>query len=122
MSKKYTLLTFKGICMNFLLKLKFFILGHPVTSKQPYKIVQILLVHPVGANNYHISESSNVQVKERVKHRVRFCRKALHNESKLILNSTQTFIYLPFYERFCFIFTCNLIIVCVFQKYSSIEI
>ena len=47
MSKKYTLLTFKGICMNFLLKLKFFILGHPVTSKQPHKIVQILLGHPV---------------------------------------------------------------------------
>ena len=49
MSKKYTLLTFKGICMNFLLKLNFFILGHPVTSKQPHKIVQILLVHPVQA-------------------------------------------------------------------------
>ena len=47
MSKKYTLLTFKGICMNFLLKLNFFILGHPVTSKQPHKIVQILLGHPV---------------------------------------------------------------------------
>ena len=47
MSKKYTLLTFKGICMNFLLKLKFFILGHPVTSKKPHKIVQILLGHPV---------------------------------------------------------------------------
>ena len=47
MSKKYTLLTFKGICMNFLLKLKFFILGHPVTSKQPHKIVPILLGHPV---------------------------------------------------------------------------
>jgi hypothetical protein len=37
MSQKYTLLTFKGICMNFLLELKFFI--HPVTSKQPHKIV-----------------------------------------------------------------------------------
>ena len=47
MSKKYTLLTFKGICMNFLLKLKFLILGHPVTSKQPQKMVQILLGHPV---------------------------------------------------------------------------
>ena len=47
MSKRYTLLTFKGICMNFLLKLNFFIFGHPVTSKQPHKIVQILLVHPV---------------------------------------------------------------------------
>ena len=30
MSNKYTLLTFKGICMNFLLKLKFFILSHAV--------------------------------------------------------------------------------------------
>ena len=47
MSKKYTLLTFKGICMNFLLKLNFFILGHPVTFKQPHKIVQMLLGHPV---------------------------------------------------------------------------
>ena len=47
MSKKYTLLTFKGLCMNFLLKLKKIILGHPVTSKQPHKIVQILLGHPV---------------------------------------------------------------------------
>ena len=48
MSKKYTLLTFKGICMNFLLELKFFILSHPVTSKQPHKIVQIHMRHPVG--------------------------------------------------------------------------
>ena len=47
MSKKYTLLTFKGICMNFLLELKFFILSHPVTSKQPHKIVQIHMGHPV---------------------------------------------------------------------------
>ena len=47
MSNKYTLLTFKSICMNLLLKLKFSILGHPVNSKQPHKIVQILLVHPV---------------------------------------------------------------------------
>ena len=47
MSKKYTLLTFKGICMNFLLDLKFFILSHPVTSKQPHKIVQIHMGHPV---------------------------------------------------------------------------
>ena len=45
MSKKYTLLTFKGICMNFLLELKFFILSHPVTSKQPHKIVQIHMVY-----------------------------------------------------------------------------
>ena len=47
MSKKYTLLTFKGICMNFLLELKFFILSHPVTSKQPREIVQIHMHHPV---------------------------------------------------------------------------
>ena len=50
MSKKNTLLTFKGICMNFLMKLKVFILGHPVTSKQPHKIVQILLGHPVDTS------------------------------------------------------------------------
>jgi hypothetical protein len=47
MSKKNTLLTFKGICMNFLLELRFFILSHPVTSKQPHKIVQIHMGHPV---------------------------------------------------------------------------
>ena len=47
MSKKYTLLTFKGICMNFLLELKFFILSYPVTSKQPRIIVQIHMPHPV---------------------------------------------------------------------------
>jgi hypothetical protein len=33
--------------MNFSLELKFFILSHPVTSKQPHKIVQILMGHPV---------------------------------------------------------------------------
>ena len=47
MSKKYDLLTFEDFFMNFLLELKFLILSHPVTSKQPLKIVQILLVHPV---------------------------------------------------------------------------
>ena len=47
MSKKYTLLTFKGICMNFLLELNKFILNYPVTSKQPHKIVQIHMGHPV---------------------------------------------------------------------------
>ena len=47
MSKKYTLWTFKGICMNFLLELKFFMLSHPVTSKKPHKIVQIHMRHPV---------------------------------------------------------------------------
>ena len=46
MSKKYNLFTFKGICMNFLLELNFFILSHPVTSKQPHKIVQIHMGHP----------------------------------------------------------------------------
>ena len=46
MSKK-TLLTFKGISMNFLLELNLFILGHPVTSKKPHKIVQIHMRHPV---------------------------------------------------------------------------
>ena len=51
MSQKYTLLTFKGICMNFLLELNFFILGHPVTSKKPHKIVQIHMRHPVEPQN-----------------------------------------------------------------------
>ena len=46
--KKNTLLTFKGICMNFLLELRFFILSHPVTSKKPHKIVQIHMGHPVN--------------------------------------------------------------------------
>ena len=45
--KKNTLLTFKGICMNFLLELNKFILDYPVTSKQPHKIVQIHMRHPV---------------------------------------------------------------------------
>ena len=47
MSKKYTLFTFKGICINFLLELRFFILSHPLTSKQPPKVVQIHMTHPV---------------------------------------------------------------------------
>ena len=47
MSKKNTLLTFKGNCMNFLLELNFFILSHPLTSKQPRKIVQIHMHQPV---------------------------------------------------------------------------
>ena len=47
MSKKYTLLTFKDICMNFLLELNFFILSYPVTSKQSREIVQIHMHHPV---------------------------------------------------------------------------
>ena len=45
--KKYILLTFKGICMNFSLELKKIILSHPVTSKQPPEIVQIHMRHPV---------------------------------------------------------------------------
>ena len=49
MSQKIFLLTFKGICMNFLLELNFFILSHPVTSKQPHKVVQIHMGHPVNS-------------------------------------------------------------------------
>ena len=45
--KKYTLLTFKGICMIFFTGIKKKILSHPVTSKQPHKIVQIHMGHPV---------------------------------------------------------------------------
>ena len=44
---KYVLLTIEGIFMNFSLELLFFVSSHPVTSKQPHKIVQILLSHPV---------------------------------------------------------------------------
>ena len=58
MSNKYTLLTSKGICMNFLLELKFFILSHPVTSKQPHKIVQIHMGHPVGEIYARIAKSA----------------------------------------------------------------
>ena len=47
MSQKIFLLTFKGICMNVLLELIFFILSHPVTSKQPHKVVQVHMGHPV---------------------------------------------------------------------------
>ena len=53
-----TLLTLKGICMNFLLELNFFILSHPVTSKQPHKIVQIHMRHPVelvSKEFYHLA-------------------------------------------------------------------
>ena len=53
MSKKYTLLTFKGISMHFFLELIFFILSHPVTSEQPHKVVQIHMGHPVHkVHNY----------------------------------------------------------------------
>ena len=54
--KKNSLLTFKGICMKFLLELKFFILSHPVTSKQPRKIVQIHMHHPVDHFSLSILE------------------------------------------------------------------
>ena len=47
-TKKNISLTFKGFCMNFSLELKKIILSHPVTSKQPHKIVQILMRHPVS--------------------------------------------------------------------------
>ena len=50
--KKYILLTFKGICINFSLELKKIILSHPVTSKQPPEIVQIHMRHPVYKNSY----------------------------------------------------------------------
>ncbi len=49
MSQKIYFIDFKGICMNFLLELDFFISSHPLTSKQPHKIVQIFLGHPVHA-------------------------------------------------------------------------
>ena len=46
-TKNTFLSIFKGICMNLLLELKFFILSHSVTSKQPPEIVQIHMHHPV---------------------------------------------------------------------------
>ena len=64
MSKKYALLTFKGICMNFLLELKFFILSHPLTSKQPRKIVQIHMHHPVYYNLIYNNASCQYCVSE----------------------------------------------------------
>ena len=45
--KKICFTDFKGICMNFLLELIFFVLSQPVTTKQPQEIVQIHLGHPV---------------------------------------------------------------------------
>ena len=47
MSQKIFLLTFEGSCVNFSLEFIFFILNHPVTSKQPPRIVQIHMPHPV---------------------------------------------------------------------------
>ena len=55
MSKKCTLLTFKGICMIFLLELIFFILSHPLTSKQPPKVVQIHMTHSVWQHSSVLS-------------------------------------------------------------------
>ena len=60
MSKKNSLLTFKGIFMNFLLEFKIFILSHSVTSKQPHKIVQIHMRHPVGFAQINHSQFSEV--------------------------------------------------------------
>ena len=40
--------------MNFSLELNSFILSHPGTSKQPHKIVQILMGHPVELNRFPI--------------------------------------------------------------------
>ena len=65
--KKYTILTFKGICMNFLLELKNSILSHPVTSKQPHKIVQIHMRHPVWFGrdaNYSMSLINKMDIKK----------------------------------------------------------
>ena len=59
--KKNTLLTFKGICMNFLLELRFFILSHPVTSKQPHKIIQIHMGHPVS-NSLFAKREFQIQI------------------------------------------------------------
>ena len=64
MSKKYTLLTFKGICMNFLLELKFFVLSHPLTSKQPPKVVQIHMTHPVHSSKNPVGNRKKIQFVE----------------------------------------------------------
>ena len=55
MSQKYISLTFKGICMNFSLELNIFILSHSVTSKQPHKIVQIHMRHPVFIEGLYLT-------------------------------------------------------------------
>ena len=56
-TKNHSLLTFKISCMNFSLEFFFIIiiLSHPVTSKQPHKIIQILMGHPVQQINSIIS-------------------------------------------------------------------
>jgi len=60
--KKYILLIFKGICMNFSMELNFFISSHPVTSKQPHKIVQILMDHPVNDVIVRLTKIMNREV------------------------------------------------------------
>ena len=45
--------------MNFSLELKKIILSHPVTSKQPHKIVQILMGHPVNVPSFQTQDASN---------------------------------------------------------------
>ena len=59
--KKNILLTFKGFCMNFSLELKKNISSHSVTSKQPHKIVQILMRHPVYVEGQGISKWDSKQ-------------------------------------------------------------
>ena len=56
-TKNIFLLTFKGNCVNFSLELNFFILNHPVTSKQPHRIVQILMRHPVQTVGYDVART-----------------------------------------------------------------
>ena len=51
-------MTFKGICMNFLLELNKFILNYPVTSKQPHKMVQIHMGHPLNSVHIFLHPSS----------------------------------------------------------------
>ena len=46
--------------MNFSLELNFFILSHPVTSKQPHKIVQIHMGHSVKVNKTSCSVSFEI--------------------------------------------------------------
>ena len=55
MSQKIFLLTFEGSCVNFSLEFIFFILNHPVTSKQPPRIVQIHMPHPVQTTKISLS-------------------------------------------------------------------
>jgi hypothetical protein len=59
MSQKYFLLTFESNCVNFSLELKKYILNHSVTSKQPLKIVQIHMAHPVLCDKNHDENIAN---------------------------------------------------------------